>query len=261
MLRQAALQVSDGTYSDQEVDWAIQAAGSHFMREAWLHESDESLVLPSDQLYLSTAAVPGFKPDNLMRAGIIHPRNASGTTWAEAIAYLENEAVEHDGSWWAAQEDHTSDSTNEPGLDTTWADLYWDEDIELKRVDYSHLARTMDRKPVLRPEDRPSMIAFQGDTTAAFWQKSAKRWGVRLFYRPLLVEWTAGTGDEVALNIPQEHIREVIWWGAAALLDSRDLSTARAGDLWRRFLEHIERVKGRAGIDGPTVMANAWEYL
>lgn len=120
----------------------------------------------------------------------------------------------------------------------------------LSQADYRHVQRRLDRGDGVC--DRP-MIAFrEAEQEAVFSFTPEQAWGLRLTYWQPFSTWTIGTvtPSEVTLNLPDDHLYPVAWFGAASYLVMGKAPDV-AAHLRTQFEHHIRISAGQVGNNGP----------
>lgn len=205
----SALQVVSKRFEPTQLDHAIRAAGSEFVRRTrCVVASDDSLTLTVDSAVLDYSGVADFNPSRFIGA-----------------ALLEDGEVEH----------------------------------LLTQADYRHVQRRLDRGDGVC--DRP-MIAFrEAEQEAVFSFNPEQAWGLRLTYWQPFTTWTIGTVTpaSVTLNIPDDLVYPVAWFGAASYLVMGKAPDV-AAHLRTQFEHHIRISAGQVGPNGP-VYADEDAYL
>ncbi len=68
------------------------------------------------------------------------------------------------------------------------------------------------------PTGVPTLLAFDADATVLVYPRPITTHTLSLTYRKPLTTFTAGTASNPEINIPDEYVYDVIWWGARSYL-------------------------------------------
>jgi len=96
---------------------------------------------------------------------------------------------------------------------------------------------------------QPEMIAWEDPDSALVWPIPDLAYSLLINRTVPLIDWDLGTVDEVELNIPEQFVRDAIWFGAGPALVYGEGGSLYASEGWRQFEKLIDEVKGLATME------------
>lgn len=223
LVTDAVMQWPASRYTNTQIDHAIKMAGDEFVRKTRCARTTATTNLTADQNQVSFSAVADFTPERLILAEADHAtEDAINILKQVDYAYVRRliENQEH-------RREHWESSLND--------------------VDHSGL---------------PTHIGFRNRADAYVYPEPDAAHTLKLVYFAPFTDWTPGTASpgDVTLNIPDDMIYGVLWWGAPAILEHTSTKARYQSESYRRFQEHIRDCRGVAGGGGGILMADEREY-
>jgi hypothetical protein len=116
-------------------------------------------------------------------------------------------------------------------------------DPNLAVVDYGTVLNLLTNEARIA---QPRLIGFDGPTTGRIYPTTDIAYTLRLAYIPPFTAWTLGSGGTGTLNIPDEHLQQIIRWGATYFLQGNEPENKiAASNNWKNYLDYVARVRGQ----------------
>jgi hypothetical protein len=272
----SALRPDSSTYSNTDVDRAIRAAGSRFARDTRCCQATGTVTLTANSPEVSISSITYLRPERAIWFEIGHSDQG---TWATSTAYSKNDLVQGDGDpdskFYVCTTGHTSSASNEPPNADNWSEVNWKRGWEVRVIGYSDLAQIkrdqesygFSRSGAFESgfpsdsADRPRVIGFLNATTAYLHPTPDIAYPLVIQYWQPFTTWTLGTTDATTLNIPDEYVEPVMWYGASALLEFPDPKGRSGSVRWSNYLDAIAKAKGLASPNTGVKRKNVAAYL
>lgn len=282
IVKQTALNAAtDDTFPKREIINAIRFVGEEFCRETAVVRKSGTVDTTADTSLVSAASLTAadggtgpytdFRPERLIRAEIQYDDQG---TWTVSTAYTKNQLVQGDGSpdskYYVCKLAHTSSANDEPGGSGDWSQYWrrvqWERSDSLNVVDFKTMidrleSVQLDHEWVNPPltSAEPVEVAFDyGTQNAYLWPVPDTVYTLRLTYRSAFTDVT--TGDPT-LNIPDEYIMGVLWWGVPAALQHTAPENGYANDAWAKYRQFVREVKGDVGFESRSLYTREDEVL
>ena len=256
------------TFDALTIDRALLMAGNEFVRRTRCTTTQDTVTVTDNDPEVDLSPLADFRPERMTRIEIAY--NDRGT-WATSTAYSVNDLVQGDGSpdtlLYRCVSAHTSDGTNEPPNDTYWAQVQWKRGPEVSVSDYDSIADMLSgRSYVALPSiavttpGQPRSIGFLTSGTAYVYPVPDAAYILSVIYYQPFTDWQLGTEMAVTLNIPDEYINPVLFYGAPALLESPDPTISRSSARFQQFEIEIDKLSGAIGNYSSGYWKNPIDY-
>jgi hypothetical protein len=162
---------------------------------------------------------------------------------------------------------HTAAAANEPGSSggsAYWSQVQWKRGTVVAHRSFREVAEAL-RTGFLHGEPNqyrvayqpgldqwtqgagngvPRAIGFLNPTTGYLYPCPDAVYSLALTYVEPLTEWTIG-GTSVTLNIPDEYLEPVLWYGAPAVLETPDPNDRATSTRWQLYLNARNEMASR----------------
>lgn len=98
-------------------------------------------------------------------------------------------------------------------------------------------------------QDRPEMIAWEAANSALVYPIPDSAYTLSLSRAAPLISWSEGTVEDVEINVPDQFVRDAIWFGASSALVYGQSGSLYASDGWKIFEDLIKEVRGQASMN------------
>lgn len=247
----------DGEYSDADIDRGIRLCLNEFQRVLRFQRSVSVVVVTAGNAEFSVSATD-FRPERVL---LIERVYNDRSTWADSTSYAVDDLVQGDGDpdsyLYVCIHPHTSSSLNEPPNESYWVRVPWKRGQTVDQVGFDLISDWMVGARPWTGEDacRPMYVGWSPDGKGYVWPVPTSNVRLSVTYANPLPEWTPGTQAMVDLEIPDEYIDPMVWFGVPAALMYRTEGQRVMSDQWNRFKTAILEIKGYSDPDaGPTVM-------
>lgn len=264
----AAVRKMGKSYGPEEMDMAIQMA-LNFADLSSYHSLSltSALTMTVNNPETSLSTLTGFRPDRVIRAQLAFTDEG---VWATATAYQVGDLVTGDGTpdayFWACTEAHTSSASNEPGTDggaAYWERRLWKRGDVIEIVDLNTIAHMLGDRPLLRnylPDDFlfPNMIdsnvsgqprfgSFLTQSIFVCFPPPDAAYKFVFVMKSAVTDWVPGTEANVEIDVPDNVLMPLIWFGAAYFLDTTAKDAAARKEAFDR---HVQNIDGNTAPQG-----------
>lgn len=212
--------VSAGTDGVKRLDYAIRAAGNEFVRRTFCTRGQGTKAATVDSDTLDTSSITDMDPSRIFRCTATEP--ASGRVYPVEVGDFRDVQV-----------------------DATKRDLWL-------QFPYVGLVDT---------QYRPHKLGFRTATSAIIWPTPGVAWSFIFDYWVPFTSWTIGTATpaSVTLNIPDDMIDGVLWYGVPAYFENPNPANRYQETSRIRFERHVAQCRGRYG-QTHSIQSNALDY-
>jgi hypothetical protein len=213
--------VASGSDGLKRLDYAIMAAGNEFVRRTGCTTTSDTATATADDYDLDVSGLTGFDPAHLREVTATDPDDAE-LIYPVDVVNLRDAMQDQLGNHGALQHPY----------------------VELTSFSLT-----------------PQQIAFKDTENAVLYPTPDKEWVYTFYYRPPFTSWTAGVadGDGVTLNIPDDMIDGVLWYGVPAFFENPNPANQYQESSRARFERHIRACRGRVALSA-AIYANQRDY-
>lgn len=214
--------VGGGTDGLKRLDYAIRAAGREFIRLTGCNLASGTKAATANDTDLNVSTLSSFHPSRLLRVTATDPDDTDRIYPVDVVNYR----------------------------DVLGDDLSTNAALQTPFVWVSTLAVN------------PHKIAFKDESNAVLWPTPGKAWVYTFYYTTPLTSWTIGVtdGSAITLNIPDEMIDGVLWYGVPAFFENPNPANRYQQSSRSRFDRHIAECRGRTGLT-KAIQANIRDYI
>ena len=213
--------VGSGTDGLKRLDYAIRAACREFVRRTSCNLSSDMKVATVDDVDLDVSGLANFHPSRIVRVTVTDPDDATLIYPVDVVNYRDVLG-------------------DELGTNTALQTPYvW----------------------LTNASANPRKIAFKDESNAVLWPSPGKAWVYTFYYSTPFTSWTIGVtdGSGVTLNIPDDMIDGVLWYGVPAFFENPNPANRYQDSSRARFERHIASCRGRTGLT-KSIQANIRDY-
>lgn len=254
----------DGEFDDVDIDRALRLCLNEAQKICQFSRGTTTVTLSSG-IATFDVTEPDFAPERVIQTEIGYVDKG---TWQTGQNYARRDVVQNtgtpDGFLYACTNDHTSDAGNQPPTDLGyWLRVPWKRGTRVEQVGFSVIQSWLsgrDRPAFTFHDDvtmhgLPCRIGWSPEGQGVVWPVPAYSVPLVVTYAKPLPEWTPGTKARVDLEIPDEYVEMIVWFGVPGALYFHTRGERDANANWERFREYLNETRGMNKPDaGPYLM-------